>query len=58
MFFKGTAGVYHPATDTWIDSCCNIGNGAGRTHVWTGTSVISFNGYDAKLGGTTFTPPE
>ncbi len=58
IFYKGTAGVYHPASDTWIDTCCNNRAGAGRTHVWTGVSVISFNGYDSRYGGTTFTPPE
>lgn len=57
LFAKGAAAVYDPATDRWIDTCCNeTGGGAGGTPVWTGSTIVLLGSHDPNVGGSTFTP--
>jgi hypothetical protein len=59
LFAKGAAAVYDPATDRWIDTCCNeTGGGAGGTPVWTGSAIVLLGSHDPDVGGSTFTPDD
>lgn len=59
LFAKGGAAVYDPATDRWIDSCCNeTGGGPGGTPVWTGSTIVLLGSHDPDVGGSTFTPDD
>ena len=55
MFAKGGAIVYDPATEEYVDVCCD--GMAGSSNVWTGIEAISFGSYTADRGGGIFTPP-
>ena len=59
LFAKGGAVVYDPATDRWIDTCCNdTGGGSGGTPVWTGSTIVLLGSHDTTVGGSTFSPKE
>lgn len=55
MFAKGGVVVYDPATERYVDVCCD--GLAGSTHVWTGAEALSFGSYSDDRGGGVFTPP-